>query len=515
MGRLAGIENPHLPRSKDLVGQKKRLLRLRIKNEESGLRPTLYFRLAFTVYLPSRLFNVPATIQNLSPRPMNYTLPDTSLSNRCRAVFRPIQYLGNKLRALDEIVTAADEICGRSARIGDLFSGTSVVSQAFANAGHLVSAVDAQRYSHVFSTALLGVGRGYRQSCSNLIKTDSDILAHAPDFFAPWTKLVEIEDRAVAQGDTDTLRSLYQELPLSWKDPENPWYADVVSPSSNYAYDRAPLLACVYAGYYFGIRQALELDRLVQIIHSWYRSGHISGWQQNALLTATMTAASAAVHSAGKHFAQPLGVGASGNQTFLDKRLLVDRRVCITTAFADAASAIDLSALSADSGHSSHNTTAETFASQYATDFDLFYLDPPYTAQQYSRFYHILETIVEYKFPYLMHDGRVTKGLYPTERYKSSFCSKKKAPLAFQEIVHAAAAKGTSLLISYSQSAAGSDGNARMISKERLLDECHQAFGRSAVHLSPLKHRYRQFNSTNLANTLRNDSEILISCKAR
>ena len=51
------------------------------------------------------------------------------------------------------------------------------------------------------------------------------------------------------------------------------------------------------------------------------------------------------------------------------------------------------------------------------TKIDTFYLDPPYTHDQYSRFYHILETICKYDNPTLNY-----KAKYRIDRYMSDFC---------------------------------------------------------------------------------------------
>lgn len=53
---------------------------------------------------------------------------------------------------------------------------------------------------------------------------------------------------------------------------------------------------------------------------------------------------------------------------------------------------------------------------------DLIYVDPPYSAAQYSRFYHILETLVKYDDPSVKFKGR-----YRSDRYFSDFCRKSRA----------------------------------------------------------------------------------------
>lgn len=48
--------------------------------------------------------------------------------------FRPIQYLGNKTRLLEEIAEAMAAVIGPDERIADLFSGTAVVGRRLADA---------------------------------------------------------------------------------------------------------------------------------------------------------------------------------------------------------------------------------------------------------------------------------------------------------------------------------------------------------------------------------------------
>lgn len=60
---------------------------------------------------------------------------------------------------------------------------------------------------------------------------------------------------------------------------------------------------------------------------------------------------------------------------------------------------------------------------------DVFYIDPPYNSRQYSRFYHVLETITKWDKPKL--EGVAMKP--PTENV--SEYSKTKAPEAFEDLI--------------------------------------------------------------------------------
>ena len=428
--------------------------------------------------------------------------------------FRPIQYLGNKLRALPEIMDAAAGLIGHRGRVSDLFTGTTVVAQAFAGRGYEVSAVDTQRYAVIFANAMLGIGRQRRESCSFATLSAIGITAPNTSFRNPWIPVLGREAEAVFIADAGALAAVYSDLPLIWQAQDHPFRAHVEVEERRSAIGESPLLTSIYAGSYFGVQQALVLDEFRQNVELARSAGRISSWQYSAALTAIMSAASAAAHTAGKHFAQPLNAGSSRNEKFLADRLLQDRRIDIEREFAAACDAINSQAVPADSGHKTWCGPAESFVSR-GNAADLYYLDPPYTAQQYSRFYHVLETICTYEYPQLFENGAVTTGLYPTTRYKSAFSSKRKAPSAFQAITKRARISGAALAISYSQSAADSRGNARMISLEQLLEVCAAEYGRTNVEFFQLSHRYRQFNSASASNTQRDDPEILMTCRQR
>ena len=86
------------------------------------------------------------------------------------------------------------------------------------------------------------------------------------------------------------------------------------------------------------------------------------------------------------------------------------------------------------------------FLGRPAGEAACYYADPPYSAEQYSRFYHILETVVKYDQPELRH-----KALYRTDRFKSGFCYKNTVESEFEFIMREAREKEAALVISYSE----------------------------------------------------------------
>ena len=72
---------------------------------------------------------------------------------------------------------------------------------------------------------------------------------------------------------------------------------------------------------------------------------------------------------------------------------------------------------------------------------DIVYIDPPYSSRQYSRFYHVLENIVEWKKPKLFGVA-----LKPEAQNMSSYCSSK-AIDSFTDLI--ASLKCKYILVSY------------------------------------------------------------------
>src|SRR5215218_6621567 len=74
------------------------------------------------------------------------------------AGFRPVHYLGSKLRLLGAISSALDDVDPRRGRTVDLFAGSGVVAAHLAR-GRDVVAVDVQEYSRVLASSLLAPAR--------------------------------------------------------------------------------------------------------------------------------------------------------------------------------------------------------------------------------------------------------------------------------------------------------------------------------------------------------------------
>ena len=283
--------------------------------------------------------------------------------------------------------------------------------------------------------------------------------------------------------------------------------------------DRASLalLTPVFAGTYLGVRQALMLDAYRFAVAKALDRGVLSPWQADAVVTSLLSAASNAAFTAGKHFANPLGASRSCASDFLQCRVLADRTVDVTTHSRDFLNRIARHAREANERHEVTEAPVELMTAETlrARDVRLVYADPPYTAQQYSRFYHLLDVYAQGRpRPLQRVRGNITKGLYPTNRYMSPYCRKTQAAAALRRLAATCRDAEATLLLSYSLSARRSTGNERILSLDALISILASSYGQANLNIAELDHRYRQFNSSRKVRASRDDTEILVTAHA-
>jgi adenine-specific DNA-methyltransferase len=432
-----------------------------------------------------------------------------------REVFRPVQFLGSKLRSLPEILEVSRRVEPHG-RVLDIFTGSSVVAQGFAREGYNVSASDALSHSVVLATALLGVGRTEEdRDAPTLLEIINRSLDDHAAWLTPWAPWIREEDEATAAGDAGRLLDSSTSVPQIWRragaSVGQQRHFDQIEMARGHT---APgLITSHYAGTYFGIRQAVDLDILRIAVEHAVQTKQITRWEYAAVLTALLSAASDCAFSAGKHFAQPHNLHRDCHSGFLKGRIRSDRAKNIREL---VAARLEATIDAARDGSNRNEVTCATLEQIVAEDEavlapSLIYADPPYTAQQYSRFYHVPEVLVRYRVPQLQRrGGNVTKGLYPEGRFFSRFCSKRDAAAAFRDLCSLARRFNASLVVSYATTRSGKTGNGRMIGFAELTELLSREL-RGPIEVHELQHQYRQFNAAGSAVDGRADREVLLA----
>lgn len=238
-----------------------------------------------------------------------------------------------------------------------------------------------------------------------------------------------------------------------------------------------------YSGTYFSRQQCLEIEAIRETIDEL--DGEIL---KSIYLTALANAMSLCQSSSG-HFAQYMS---SENP-----RVAKLQTMSVFTAFIERCNTIQIEL--SDFKNILFNLNIDDFfeveeLETVAPAGSFAYLDPPYSEAQYSRYYHLLETVFLNDRPEVAH-----KGLYRPDRFQSPFCSPKKVAQAFENVTHSAASKKWKLGISYSLSG--------LIEIDQLVAICKRYFDHVDLHSQQYAH------SMQGRGVAGNTTEVLLICR--
>lgn len=254
-----------------------------------------------------------------------------------------------------------------------------------------------------------------------------NIETHSSEF----SDLREQEAEALAAGDYDELAEVFD--------------ASVSRAQATKDGKEHDLFLRRYAGTYFGYSQASEIDSIRYALDQLLALEHVTQDQWRTLLLCLCMAMSKCSNSTG-HFAQALYPKANNV-----KKVVGQRKRSIWSEWIDATAQIFPVGTSAwRGGNKAFRSDAQgllTMLPEFEHKPSVIYADPPYTQDQYSRYYHIYETAVLYDHPSC--EGR---GLYRPDRASSPFSLASKVEQAFDELIEAASRLKSCLILSYPQS---------------------------------------------------------------
>lgn len=431
-------------------------------------------------------------------------------------VWRPIHYLGSKLRLIESVRMALDRVDPDRGRCVDLFAGSGTVSAALSTTRDVV-AVDIQEYSRVLCSAVLIPAPLSDAEVANFLDSAETHARRIRRLAAP---LIEYEESCLAlarAGDPEPICELIEAASM------------VAFPSTNqqlrYAFaaahqqtrelmsatDPTTLILQYYGGLFFSYRQAAELDALLTVAHK------SSGSQRDLFLAAVISTASDVVNTVGKHFAQPIRPrGADGRpKGHLISKIIRDREVILTEVFA---SWLERYRLLRRNGRA-HQIVRGDYADVLSalSNVSVVYADPPYTRDHYSRFYHVLETMCLWDDPGIS-TTRIrsateifSRGMYRADRHQSPFSIKSKAPGAFRKLFLAVKALRVPLVLSYSPYAK-EGAHPRVMSVEQITELAREHFN-SVEMISAGKFTHMKLNASRLHLDASSEAELIFLCR--
>ena len=452
------------------------------------------------------------------------TAPPGSETAARETAFRPIHYLGSKLRVVDEVVAAIEEVDPGRGPVLDLFAGSGTVARALSDRRR-VYASDIQEYSRVISGALLAANLpdatlvdAFRTRLAEHEVFRRDLV----DAIAPAIEHEEAAMRAALLGDPEPICDLLDHGSLLALELAAPTQSGslVIKPlrESLRRLKRLGLVGSAdatalryFGGAYFSYAQAAELDVLARAIESFGPKC------RDTLMAALLSTASDVVNTVGKQFAQPIRPRSKDGspKRHLIAKITRDRAVSPGAAHLRWLSRY-ASLSSSDLGHVAIRADYVDTLERLKGEVSVVYADPPYTRDHYSRFYHVLETLALRDNPSIASNpgaiqGELSRGLYREDRHQSPFCIKSQVQAAFSAMFIGATSAGASLVLSYSPFDRDSNARPRLMSIDGILDLAEQFYSKVEVRtIDGVAHS--KLNHARLNYEIPPDAEVMFLC---
>lgn len=406
--------------------------------------------------------------------------------------FRAVHYLGSKLRLLQPIREAFEEVAIPGGGICDLFAGSGAVSRHLGADWNIIAA-DIQEYSRALCNGFLNAPDNPATLGADLRRAISESPLR-PRLHCALDRLVGYEQGCLRQakgGDVAGLCSLIEHGSLLGLEADETIPDPALADALRDAWDRLDagglatgadtVITRYFGGVYFSWRQAAEFDILLAAVHA-IDDDRVRDY----FLSAVLAVASDTVNTIGKQFAQPIRpYGADGQpKRHLINQIIRDRSMGVMDRFSARASQYEALPRHRRRRHRAIRGDYRAVLADSALAFDAVYADPPYTRDHYSRYYHVLETMSRHDEPAVSTTKirsrgrpRLSRGHYRADRHQSPFCIRSQARGAFEELFRGVAGRGIPLVLSYSPYRRETGARPRLIAADDLVRQASRHFG--------------------------------------
>jgi hypothetical protein len=231
------------------------------------------------------------------------------------------------------------------------------------------------------------------------------------------------------------------------------------------------LTLALFANAYFGVRQSLAIDSIRSAIAQEPDEELRNTWLAALLLAAT-------VCGSGPHFAQPPKISSERSM----RELIEHRSRDVLTEFTQLLRLLAQRPARARMRSAVRSGDWRDALASFAADSQsaggAVYIDPPYTRLQYARYYHVLNTLIDYRFSPPVGIGRYPrKDMRPSSKFDGR---ERTARSELEDLLSAVAGHSFVTFLSYSSTG--------MVSLPELCRIMEGRFRQVDTYTVPLRH---------------------------
>ena len=346
------------------------------------------------------------------------------LNQRSFVLARSANYQGSKATFTAAICAIVEAFSTKDVVVLDLMCGAGSVSGALSHYRSVVAS-DAQSFSRNLAK-VQGGGIDVATAKNILSKVVDSYVSHFDLLQEEIQSDLEKENEFLSTEISDSLCHDFSEWVLNYRrvgheNPSRRYSKSKLDLRKKNNFEKPGVLfTSYYANLFFGVRQAAEIDSLRMAI-SCLDNNIYKQWALGAL-TATV---SYCAYSYAGHFAQPkINLSKTGDNRTQIKEIFKKRSISVHHEF--IARLLSLAEESEKKLHDVQDVEgpwedALLKTDELVGDKDVFvYLDPPYTRDEFSRYYHVLETLTHYNYPEI--SGKASIPLKGSKgRFRSNF----------------------------------------------------------------------------------------------
>lgn len=373
----------------------------------------------------------------------------------------PIRYMGTK-RQLAQHVRRLAEFASPHGSLTDLFSGMGSVAAEHAGRRHVVTN-DALAFTGVLARARF-VGKDRKLTTTEAIDRLRPLVREQRKYLMSTFRGELAVEAKVLDGSATELAAHMRAVHHAGSDEISRRCA--INARSQTGAPAFKMACLYYAGGYFSLRQAIDIDAVRFAIESGRGVRKYVDW----LLAAWLSACSRVINAPG-HTAQYL----KPNSNATAARIKAFWRRSIWDEFKDALT--ELEQVGSEDWRAGNRVmisdALDLIRGRKLAGTGVVYADPPYTKDQYSRFYHVFEALYRYDYPMISGEGRAVPA---EERFSTGFCQVTQVETSFIGLFERVATLGVPLVLSYPSdgllNAAGSSVEA--IARHRMTITRHE-----------------------------------------